>query len=67
MWTIFYCYHKHKIYIQDIKKLFSFLYYILTLYNKNNMGDNEYRILWNDIRSKFFKNKELNDIKVTIN
>ncbi|ORX82539.1 hypothetical protein BCR32DRAFT_309177 [Anaeromyces robustus] len=47
----------------DIKKLFLLFHYILTLYNKNNMEDNEYRLLWNDIRTKFFKNKELNEIK----
>ncbi|ORX60093.1 hypothetical protein BCR36DRAFT_50978 [Piromyces finnis] len=48
----------------DIKRLFTLYHYILTLYNKNNMEENEYRKLWNDIRAKFFKNKELKDIKI---
>jgi len=30
------------------------------------MEDNEYRQLWNDIRTKFFKNKELKEIKVIL-
>ncbi|KAL6589467.1 hypothetical protein U3516DRAFT_256237 [Neocallimastix sp. 'constans'] len=48
----------------DIKKLFNLFHYVLTLYNKNNMDDDKYRILWNDIRTKFYKNQELKPINI---